>query len=118
MTKVELGKTKEGEVIFFDFEPYDTRPVLIQGITNSRKSSMVEEFIKRLKNIPEKPQQIIFDVEGEFGRLRKYHDGYVIAGDRGEIALDLSIAFKLGQQTTIQKPLSLINYNIALEIFP
>lgn len=96
MSKIELGKTKSGKIIEFDYVPHETRGILIQGISRSRKSSSLKELLKRSKNIPEKPQHIIFDVTPEFGYLRKFYEHYLIVGKNGEIPLLLDRAYEIG----------------------
>lgn len=101
--KIELGKTTNGNVISYDYIPYETRGILIQGISGSRKTSLLEEFLARSLNGDIKPQQIIFDKGPELARLRKYDENYLIIGDDGELPITVDTAFLLGTESRIHR---------------
>lgn len=97
--KILLGTSASGPVEF-EYIPFHSHGMLIQGISNSRKTSLVEEiasqfFEAHIENFG-RVQTILFDLGPEFGRLRKKQETILIVGKEGEIPASVETAYNLG----------------------
>lgn len=95
-----LGSSPEGE-LFYRYEPYQSRSILIQGITGSRKTSLLFELIKRFDNAQQRPQIVIISREQEEAILRN-EVPLILVGEDGEIPIDVKLARQLGENTRKQ----------------
>lgn len=107
MQNIELGKIvsenqKTGETLSFEIVPYNTRGILINGITGSRKTTLILEMLRRFDKISPRPQQVIISREGEEQKLRKDYP-LIIIGNRGEIPMDINLASQLGRKVRMSK---------------
>lgn len=110
--KIRLGETEEAREVSLDVNKLFNERLLIQGISGSWKSSLVDVILRnmilRYKQETSKPlQQIIIDWEGE--RVDKFPNffSYAVLGKKTEIPLIPENAYSLGTQIR-QKGMSVI----------
>jgi hypothetical protein len=101
MSKILLGKDNQGSEVYFNYEPYQSKSILVQGITGSRKTSLILELIKRFNKTQPRPQIIVISREQEESVLRK-EISFILVGEEGEIPIDVKLAQQLGEQTRKQ----------------
>jgi hypothetical protein len=101
MTSIILGKTLAGEEISYNYIPYESKAILVQGITGSRKTSLILELAKRFAKAEPRPQIVIISREGEEAKLRDVIP-FVLVGQEGEIPIDEGLAHELGENVRKQ----------------
>lgn len=101
MSKIVLGSSPDGE-LYYNYEPYKSKSILIQGITGSRKTSLILELIKRFATTEPRPQIIVVSREQEEAVLRK-EVPFILVGDEGEIPIDVKLAKQLGENSRKQR---------------
>ena len=94
MKAEKLGQTADGQPLRIDTARLVDTRALIQGSSGSGKSWLIRRLIE--KAAPQMPVLII-DLEGEFVTLREKLD-LVVAGDGGEVAVDLRSAGLLARK--------------------
>ena len=82
MTKIQFGEDIEAaKPAFFDLETLIDTRLLIQANSGGGKSYLIRKLLEVSHG---KVQQIVLDLEGEFGTLREKFD-YILAGKGGDI---------------------------------
>ena len=115
MSQIILGNEILHGVLNLKIKPFETKHILLHGISGSGKSNLLElmidqlhdltfeELIKYFPELASKVNMVIFDTESEFGRVRKHNKDFIILGNEGEMPIDLKQAREIGKQIRIQK---------------
>lgn len=94
--KIEIGENEVGEMLCYDYLPYESRGIMISAVTRSGKTTLVFELVKRFKNCEIKPQIVMISKAGDECRLRDEID-FIIIGNHGDIPIDVNYARILGE---------------------
>lgn len=84
MSRVQLGTDLTGKSIWIDVERFIETRAIIQANSGAGKSYSIRKLLEATHG---KVQQIVLDMEGEFGTLRSKYD-YILAGKGGDIPAD------------------------------
>src|SRR5258708_7920166 len=94
MSKVVLGKTQEGKVVFIDLKTLLRTRLLLQANSGGGKSWGIRRLVEQLFG---KVQIIILDREGEFASLCDKYD-FLLVGQGHDIPADVRSARMLAEK--------------------
>ena len=94
MTKINLGNQIAGGAFHLDLDRLVETRLLVQANSGGGKSYLIRRLLEQTNG---KIQQIVLDVEGEFGSLRSEFD-YILAGKGGDVPADPKTAELLARK--------------------